>query len=412
MDYQPSTRRRKLLLSAANMIGATFLPSLSRAQNRSVKIGFPVPLTGSWSAEANDQVRAAKLAISQFNESGGLNGRQAELLVRDDRLDVKEAGKQTIELIKNDGVDFIVGSLSAESQILTNKICIENKILFNSISQSDAINEVANASPYTFHEALNPHMTASAVARYAFSRFGKRVAYMTAWYAFGVDMTRGFQRVGQELGTTTVADFRPPAGTKDFTPWLDKIKELKPDIIVMSFLGFEGDLIAKQVNDMGFKNESKCVMPILRYTSRQSKGPEIFDKIIGGTSYCWAIEDRVPSAKVFNDLFKTAYSTYPSDYGALGYAGVRSVLQSVKDAQSTDGLKVSAAMAALKYDWYKGPQHYRSCDHQSVQSVIIVESKSKNMRNKFDVFNILQIETSLEGQLRTCTELGFLPRAN
>jgi branched-chain amino acid transport system substrate-binding protein len=407
MSHLPIAQRRKLLLSSAVIVGTTFLPSLSRAQNQTIKIGFPVPLTGSWTAEANDQVRAAKLAINQFNEAGGLDGRRAELLVRDDRLDVKEAGKQTLELIENDKVHFIVGSLSSETQILTNKICIENKILFNSISQSDAINELANASPYTFHEALNPHMTASAVARYAFNKFGKRIAYITAWYAFGVDMTRGFQRVGQKLGTTTVADFRPPKGTTDFTPWLDKIKNLKPDVVVISFLGFEGDLLAKQVTDMGIKAQSKCVMPILRYTSRQAKGPEIYDQIVGGTSYCWAIEDRIPSAKVFNDLFKTAYGTYPSDYGALGYAGVRSVLQSVKDAQSTDSNKVSAAMAELKYDWYKGPQHYRSCDHQSVQSVIIVESKSRNMRNKFDVFNILQIETSTEAQLRTCSELGF-----
>ena len=63
-------------------------------------------------------------------------------------------------------------------------------------------------------------------------------------------------------------------------------------------------------------------------------------------------------------------------------------------------------MEMMKYDWYKGPQHYRKCDHQSVQSVILVESKSKNMKDKYDVFSVLATEKPDEAQLRSCEELG------
>ncbi len=44
--------------------------------------------------------------------------------------------------------------------------------------------------------------------------------------------------------------------------------------------------------------------------------------------------------------------------------------------------------------------------HQSVQSVVIVESKSKNMKDKYDVFNVLSIENADEKNLRSCDELG------
>jgi len=96
----------------------------------------------------------------------------------------------------------------------------------------------------------------------------------------------------------------------------------------------------------------------------------------------------------------------PSDYGALGYAGIKSVLASIKIAKSTDTMKVVSAMENLKYDWYKGPEYYRKCDHQAVQSVIIVESKSKDMKDKYDVFNILTIEPTTEKNMRSCAELG------
>jgi branched-chain amino acid transport system substrate-binding protein len=90
----------------------------------------------------------------------------------------------------------------------------------------------------------------------------------------------------------------------------------------------------------------------------------------------------------------------------LGYAGIRSVLQAVQNAKATDSQRVSIALRQLRYDWYKGEQFYRKCDHQSVQSVIIVESKSKNMKDKYDVFNVLSIEKPDEKNLRSCDELG------
>ena len=69
-------------------------------------------------------------------------------------------------------------------------------------------------------------------------------------------------------------------------------------------------------------------------------------------------------------------------------------------------MPVSIALRQLKYNWYKGEQSYRKCDHQSVQSVIIIESKSKNMKDKNDVFNVLAVEEANEANLRSCDELG------
>jgi branched-chain amino acid transport system substrate-binding protein len=408
MSHHFSFSRRRLLISAATATSMPTLLSSARAQGQTIKIGFPVPLTGAFGPEANDQVRAAKLAIKQFNDDGGFEGRQAELLIRDDKLSLEEATKVTQDLIAKQKVNFVVGGLSAASQLKMNNVCKEQKVLFNSISQSDAINEAKEWSPYTFHEALNPHITATAVGHYAFSRFGKKVAYLTADYAYGHEMTRAFQRIGRQYDVETVGEFIHPLGTTDYLLSLNKIRALRPDIVVLANFGRDLIISAKQCNEMGIKDNSKVIMPIMLYTARQEGGAEIFDGMLGGSSYYWALESRVQSAKAFNDLFRAAYGgAYPSDYGALGYAGVRSVLQSVKNAKSTETNKVIEAMENLKYDWYKGPQFYRGCDHQAVQSVLIVESKSKNIRNKYDVFNVLQTDPIKEEQLRTCAELGF-----
>ncbi len=401
------TRRRQLLAAGTALAASPFMFHIARAQGAPIKIGFPVPLTGAFSAEAQDQVRCAEIAIKDFNDAGGYGGRKAELLVRDDKLNPGEAATRTLELIEKDKVNFIVGSLSAATQLSINAVCRDRKVLVNSISQSDAINEAKDWSLYTFHEALNPHLTAGAVARYAFPKFGKKVVYLTADYAYGHEMVRGFQRAGQPLGMQTLADIRHPLGAADYSAFLPRIQALKPDVLVLCNFGRDLVNSAKQVTDFGLKQGTKVIAPVLLYTARQAGGAEAFEGILGGTSYYWGMEDKIPAAKAFNDAFRKAYGgAVPSDYGALGYAGVRSVLQAVKNADATDSVRVSIALRQLKYNWYKGEQSYRKCDHQSVQSVVIVESKSKGMKDKYDVFDVLAIEDANEKNLRTCDEMG------
>jgi len=198
-----SISRRRLLTTVsagATLAVSPFRINLLQAQEATIKIGFPVPLTGPYGTEAQDQVRAGQLAVAQFNDAGGLGGRKAELVVRDDKLNPGEAATRTLELVEKEKVNFVVGSLSAAVQLAINNVTKERGIIFNSISQSDAINEAADFSKYTFHEALNPHLTSGAVGRYAFPKFGKKVAFLSADYAYGHEMVRGFLEVGTGIG--------------------------------------------------------------------------------------------------------------------------------------------------------------------------------------------------------------------
>ena len=412
-ESKANSTRRKLVLGAAGATVAAATPSIwiniARAQAGPVKVGFPVPLTGPFGTEAQDQVRCAEIAVKEFNESGGLDGRMAELLVRDDKLNPGEAATRTLELIEKDKVNFVVGSLSAAVQLSVNNVCKERGIIYNSISQSDAINEVKDFSKYTFHEALNPHMTSGAVARYAIPKFGKRVVFFVPDYAYGHEMLRGYQRVGKEFGLETLADLRYPLGTSDYSSFFPRVQALKPDILCM--INFGRDLMnaIKQANDFGIKQQTQIITSVLLISARMAAGAEPFEGVVGATSYYWKIEDKVASAKAFNDRYRKAHpGGVPSDYGALGYAGVRTVLAAARNARTTDTDKVIAALQNLKYDFYKGPQYYRQCDHQSVQSIALLQSKPANKlgADKNDVFDIISVEDGSEKVLRSCGELG------
>ena len=407
---RPSRRQVLKTIAAGSSLaaGSLSLPRLVMAQTDTVRVGFPVPLTGAFAAEAKAVVRGAELAIKEFNDAGGLGGRKAELLVRDDKLNPQEAATRTIELIDKDKAHFIVGSVSSAVQLSVNNVTKQRKVIFNSISQSDTINEASDFSRYTFHECLNPHMTAGAVARYAIPKLGKRVVFLTADYAYGQEMVRGFQTAGKALGMEVLADIRHPLGQTDFSSYFPRITALKPDVLIVCNFGRDQQIAFKQANDFGLKKQLKIIAPLLMHNGRMVDGHKSYEGIIGGTGYYWGLEASLPSAKRFDDAFKALHGgLYPTDYAGLGYAGVRNVLAAAKVAGSTDTEKVVDALAALKGDVYKGNVYFRACDHQAVQSVLIVESKDRaGAANDQDIFNILATENFDEKMLRSCSDLG------
>lgn len=406
--------RRAVLKGVA--VGGAFaatgpmLFNIAHAADASIKIGMPVPLTGPYGKESQEQARCAQIAVDQFNAAGGINGRMAELLPRDTKLKAGEAATRTLELIENDGADFICGSLSASVQLAINNVAKERKKIFMSISQSDGINEAQHFSRYTFHEAMNPHMTAGAVGRYVFPREKKRVALLIADYAYGHEMARGFKRAGEAAGIEVVAEVKHPLATKDFSPFLPQIQAARPDVLCLCNFGYDQLNSLKQSSNFGMKEQMKMVAPALLYSQRLSGGADPYEGVIGGTNYHWTLEDSIPTAKAFNDAYRASNNGMPpSDYGGYGYSGVAALLKAVKAAGSSDTDAVIAALEGLKYDNYKGGQYFRTCDHQSVQDVHIVASKSKaDMKNDYDLFEILHTDKADEGALRSCDELSKL----
>jgi branched-chain amino acid transport system substrate-binding protein len=406
----PLLRRRCVLQAAGGALVASgsAVSTPLWAQAETIRVGLPIPLTGPFAAEARAVQQGAELAVKEFNAAAGGTGRKAELLVRDDKLNPQEAVTRTVELIEKDRAHFIVGSVSAAVQLSVNNATKQRKVIYNSVSQSDSINEVKDFSKYTFHECLNPHMTAGAVARYAFPKMGKRVVFLTADYAYGHEMARGFLNAGKAFGIEVLADIRHPLGQTDFSSYFPRILALKPDVLVVCNFGRDQSIAFRQAGDFGVKQKTKLIAPLLMHSGRMVDGHDVYAGVIGGTGYYWGMEQDTPSARAFNAAFRAANGgAAPTDYAGLGYAGVRNVLAAAKLANSVDSDRVAEALQGIRGDVYKGSTYYRACDHQSVQSVLIVESKAPAQASgKDDIFRIVATEAPDEARMRSCAELG------
>lgn len=403
-----STISRRTALAGLSA-GAALLamPRLGRAADETIRIGFPTPLTGPFAAEARDQVKCAELAVKLVNDKGGIGGRKVELLVRDDKLNAGEAATRTLELIEKDKVHAVVGALSSAVQLAVNEVTRARGVIYVSISQSDTINEAKDFSKYTFHEALNPHMTTAAVARQTLKK-GMKVAHLVADYAYGHEMLRGFKRAQAAIGADNVGEILHPFGAADYSTFMPRLMSMRPDVLCISNFGRDQANAIKQAVDFGVKQQMKIVVPVILHNQRLAVGPDVFEGVVGGANYYWGLESQSKSAAAFNAAFKAANGgAIPTDYGAYGYSGVGSLLTAMQAAGGTDTDKVIDALEKLQYDLTKGPQHYRKCDHQSVQSVLVLESKKKSaMANDNDLFAILANDSGSDDMLRSCSELG------
>jgi branched-chain amino acid transport system substrate-binding protein len=399
--------RRTALAGLSASAALLAMPRLGRAADETIRIGFPTPLTGPFAAEARDQVKCAELAVKLANDKGGIGGRKVELLVRDDKLNAGEAATRTLELIEKDKVHAVVGALSSAVQLAVNEVTRARGVIYVSISQSDTINEVKDFSKYTFHEALNPHMTTAAVARQTLKK-GMKVAHLVADYAYGHEMLRGFKRAQAAIGADSVGEILHPFGAADYSTFMPRLMSLRPDVLCISNFGRDQANAIKQAVDFGVKQQMKIVVPVILHNQRLAVGPDVFEGVVGGANYYWGLETQSKSAAAFNAAFKAANGgAIPTDYCAYGYAGVGSLLAAMQTAGGTDTDKVVDALEKLQYDLTKGPQHYRKCDHQSVQPVLVLESKKKSaMANDNDLFAILANDTGSDDMLRSCSELG------
>jgi len=403
----PKITRRTALAGLSAGAALLAMPRIGRAADETIRIGFPTPLTGPFAAEARDQVKCAELAVKLVNDKGGIGGRKVELLVRDDKLNAGEAATRTLELIEKDKVHAVVGALSSAVQLAVNEVTRARGVIYVSISQSDTINEVKDFSKYTFHEALNPHMTTAAVARQTLKK-GMKVAHLVADYAYGHEMLRGFKRAQAAIGADTVGEILHPFGAADYSTFMPRLMSMRPDVLCISNFGRDQANAIKQAVDFGVKQQMKIVVPVILHNQRLAVGPEVFEGVVGGANYYWGLEAQSKTAAAFNAAFKAANAgAIPTDYGAYGYSGVGSLLEAMQAAGGTDTDKVVDALEKLQYDLTKGPQHYRKCDHQSVQSVLVLESKKKSaMANDNDLFAILANDAGSDDMLRSCSELG------
>ena len=193
------------------------------------------------------------LAVEEINAAGGIMGRKIELIA-EDSVNPQTASTKAQRLIERDKVVAIIGEISSASGLAIAQVAQRNKILFfNTGCNSDELRGKA-CNRYMFHtEATNTmyvYAAGQALLRDGMVK-GKKWYSLTADYAFGHDLLRAAKRFMAANGGTFGADELVPTDATDFSAYLLKIRNAKPDMVVSNLAGAQITNFMKQYLEYG-----------------------------------------------------------------------------------------------------------------------------------------------------------------
>src|SRR3569832_1523279 len=93
-----------------------------------VRVGVFMSLTGTTANFGISSVNGIKMAADEVNSAGGINGKQIELLVQDDRSDASEAATIVPKFVTQDGVQGILGEVASSRAVAAAPIAHDAKV--------------------------------------------------------------------------------------------------------------------------------------------------------------------------------------------------------------------------------------------------------------------------------------------
>ena len=244
--------RRALLAGGAALLA---MPSISYGQSEVLKIGHLTPRTGFLGPLGEFAVQSAALAAEQINAAGGINGRRVEMLF-EDSVNPQTASSKAERYIQRDRVTCIVGEINSASALAIGQVVQREKVLFiNTGANSDALRG-SDCRRYMFHTEAQNTMMVKAAGRAILEQGlvrGKKSYALTADYAFGHDLLRvATKYLGENGGSIGGSDLVPTELT-DFSPFLLKIRQARPDVVICNLAGAQITNFLKQYSEFGLR---------------------------------------------------------------------------------------------------------------------------------------------------------------
>jgi branched-chain amino acid transport system substrate-binding protein len=317
------------------------------APNRTtIKIGYFGDLTGPTFNFGQSAINGVLMAASEVNQAGGVNGRQIDVVIEDDKGSPEEAARLTAKLIDEDKVFAIIGGgTSGNSRAAAPKAQASHIPLISPSSTDPAVTQTGN---YIFRTCFVDSFQGEVMANFAANTLKAQKAAII--YDFNSPYSKGltdyFKLSFARLGGAIVSEQTYTQGDADFKGQLSTIRSAEPDVIYIP--GYYGDvtLIAKQARMIGI------TQPLLGADGWDA--PELWQ--LGGDALNGAFitthyspDDPSPAIQSFVELYKQRYGNLlPDAHAALGYDAARLLFDAIARTGSTDGDKLREALAQTK----------------------------------------------------------------
>ncbi len=381
-----NSSRRSLLMAGAAMAGAAAVgfPAVVRGQSDKIRIGHLTPLTGFLGALGDYAVLGIRMAEDEINKAGGVMGRPLEIL-SEDSINPATATTKAQRMLERDGVAVLMGEISSASALTIAQVADRNKRLFMSIGARSDTLRGKNCNRYTFHVDIPNTVMVNAVGK-ALLRDnmvkGRKFFTLTADYVFGHDLLRAAKSFFAANQATLVADELVATDVTDFSPYLLKIRQAKPDVVCSNLAGNQVTNLIKQYAEFGLP------FPIVGFNLNTADAWAAGEGNLSGTwPTVWHHDLGTPGSKAFVAAFTKKHGKPPENHAWIEYVSLKMMAQAMNETKSTDTAKLIAYFEKqVEFDVLKARKAwFRSWDHQLMQEAYPFAVKPKGKaKDKWD----------------------------
>ena len=377
--------KRNFLATATGALLA-LAASNALAQEAAFKIGLILPMTGQQASTGRQIEAAARLYMAQHGDT--VAGKKVQLIVKDDTSIPDVTKRLAQELVVNDKVNVLAGFGITPSALATASISTQSKT--PQVVMAAATSIITEASPYIVRTSFTLPQASVALADWAPKNGIKKVVSLVSDYGPGIDAEKFFKARLQFNGGEVTESLRVPLRNPDFAPFLQKVRDLKPDALFVFVPSGAGAAVMKQFLERGMDKAGIKLIGTGDVTDDDQLN-DMGDGALGVvTSHHYSAAHPSALNKNFVEAFRKANKGMRPNFMAVGgYDGMRVIYEALKVSKGQGG--GDALLAAMKGQIFESPRGPMFIDAQTrdvVQNIYLrkVEKKDGQLYNvEFDV---------------------------
>src|SRR5829696_4722166 len=239
-------RLKSIVKVAAGAALAAGVGTAALAQE-TVKIGLILPMTGQQTSTGK-QIEAA---VRLYQQQHGMTvaGKKIEVILKDDGAVPDNTKRLAQELIVNDKVSFIAGFGVTPAALAAAPLATQGKI--PQIVMAAGTSIITERSPYIVRTSFTLAQSSTIIGDWAAKNGIKKVATPTSDYAPGNDALNFFKQNFTAGGGEVVEEVKVPLANPDFAPFLQRMKDSKPDAMFVFVPAGQGGNFMKQYTERG-----------------------------------------------------------------------------------------------------------------------------------------------------------------
>lgn len=344
-----------------------------------VKIGLELPMSGPFAAYGKQIEHGVRLYLAQNGDT--VAGRKIELIVKDDGPgtagDVSKRVAQ--ELVVKDKVDILAGFGLTPSALAVAAVATEAKKPMVVMNAATSI--ITEKSPYIVRTSHTLPQATAPIAQWAAKNGVKKVYTLVADFGPGHDAEAQFKKSFTAAGGQVIGEVRVPVKNPDFAPYLQKIKDAKPDAVFLFIPpGAETIAFMKGFVDRGLAKDGIKIVATGDLTDEDILDA-VGDSALGIiSSWHYSEAHNSPENKAYVAAYQKAYpKDRPNFMSVAGYDGMALIAQVLKKTNGdTDPEKFVAAAKGLSWTSPRGKITIDPATRDIVQTMYIRKVEKVN----------------------------------